>query len=268
MNLGLEGKKAIVTGAGGAIGGAIARMLVEEGVEVAIWDISEDRARTQVEAMGRPGAFAVGCDSTNRESVRKALDRTLAQTGTVDILVNCAGGSRKETTTAPDLSFFDIAVEDMERVMALNYLGSVIPSQEIGRIFADREEGVILNISSIAGIVPVTRAISYSNGKSAANSFTQWLAVHMAKNYSPRIRVNALAPGFLLTEQNRFLLLDEKTGQPTERGKTVMGQVPMGRYGTPDEIAAMAVFMVSGRASFMTGAVVPVDGGITAFMGV
>jgi NAD(P)-dependent dehydrogenase (short-subunit alcohol dehydrogenase family) len=186
----------------------------------------------------------------------------------VDILINGAGGSRKQTTTSPELSFFDIDPADMESVMAINYISAVVPSQAIGRVFAEKQSGVILNISSVAGISPLTRAISYSNGKAATNSFTQWLAVHMAKEYSPNIRVNALAPGFVLTEQNRFLLIDEETGNITQRGKDILKNVPAGRYGKPDEMLGAALWLVSEQAGFVTGAIIQVDGGFTAYCGV
>jgi len=149
-----------------------------------------------------------------------------------------------------------------------NYLSAVVPSQAVGRVFAEKKRGVILNISSIAGDVPLTRVIGYSNAKAAVSSFTRWLAVHMATTYSPEIRVNALAPGWVLTDLNRFLLVDERTGEPTERGRTIISQVPMRRYGEPSEIAAAALFLVSDRATFITGVVVPVDGGFSAFSGV
>ena len=268
MNLGISGKKAVVTGAGGAIGSSIAELLVEEGAEVALWDINEQRVRERAEDIQDTRAFAVGCDAMDAQSAHAAMETTLSRFGTLDILINCAGGSRKETTTAPDLSFFDMLPEEMQKTIGLNYFASVIPCQQAGRVFADKGKGVILNISSIAGILPVTRGISYSDGKAAANSFTRWLAVHMAQNYSPDIRVNALAPGFLLTEQNRFLLVDSETGRPTPRGQTVTSQVPMSRYGRPEEIAAAAVFLVSDRASFITGSVLQADGGLCAFLGV
>ena len=152
--------------------------------------------------------------------------------------------------------------------LALNYQSAVLPSQAVGRIFAEKKKGVILNIASIAGIRPLTRAVAYSNGKAAVISFTQWLAIHMAKEYSPQIRVNALAPGFVLTEQNRFLLLNEKTGKPTDRGTQIMQSVPMGRYGEAAEMVGAALWLVSDSSSFVTGIIVPVDGGMTAYAGV
>ena len=270
MNYHLEGKTAVITGAGGAICGEIAKAFAAEGISVAIWDISLDAARKVSEEIRSTGgkALAVQCDACEKSDVATALKETLAEYGTIDILVNGAGGSRKETTTSNELTFFDMEPGDMKAVLSLNYLSAIIPSQAVGRIFSERKSGVILNISSIAGILPLTRAISYSDGKAAVNSFTRWLAVHMAQDYSPEIRVNAIAPGFILTEQNRFLLTDEKTGEMTERGKQILKSVPTARYGKPREIVGAALWLVADAASFVTGAVIPVDGGYSAFSGV
>ena len=275
MDLKLKGKTAVVTGGGGAICGAITRGLAAEGVSVAIWDISPEAARKKAECISKeletfPGAVltAVECDVLDDRGVQRALDKTLGAFGTVDILVNGAGGSRKEATTSDGLTFFDLALEDLKKVFDLNYMSVIIPSREIGRIFAEKRAGIILNISSIAGMRPLTRAVSYSNGKAAVNSFTRWLAVYMAQTFSPAIRVNAVAPGFILTEQNRFLLEDPVTKDLTERGKRILAHVPMARLGTPEEIAGAALWLVSEQASFVTGAVIPVDGGFTAFAGV
>lgn len=270
MNYQLDGRVAVITGAGGAIGGEIAKAFAREGMAVAIWDISFEHAckrREEILASGGK-AVAIACDVTEPTSVTAAVEETLTQFGTINVLVNGAGGSRKQTTTGPELEFFDIEAESMKSVLALNYLSAVIPAQKLGRIFAESQSGVILNISSIAGISPLTRALSYSDGKAATNSFTRWLAVHMAQNYSPKIRVNAIAPGFMLTEQNRFLLIDGKTGHMTDRGEQILKQVPMARYGEAQEIVGAALWLVSDSASFVTGAVIPVDGGYTAFSGV
>ncbi len=263
----LAGKVAVVTGGGGAICGAIAHGLAANGVRVAIWDLSEDAARRQAAAIGG-NAVAVRCDVLDRNDIARAVDATVAAGGTIDILINGAGGSRKEATTAADLPFFDIEREQLRRTVALNYESAVLPSQAVGRVFAEKKRGVILNIASIAGLRPLTRAVAYSNGKAALVSFTQWLAVHFAREYSSKIRVNALAPGFVLTEQNRFLLVDEQTGQPTARGRQIIATVPQARYGDPSEMVGAALWLVSDSASFVTGAVIPVDGGLTAFSGV
>lgn len=270
MHTNLKDKVAVVTGAGGAIGGEIAEALADEGAQIALWDLHLDAAREKADGIIATGrsATAIECDACIKASVEAATKKTLEKFGAIDILVNCVGGSRRITTTSPELEFFDIREEDMENVMSLNYTSTVIPSQVIGRTFAEKQSGVILNISSIAGFSPLSRSLSYSNGKAATNNFTEWLAVHMAQNYSPKIRVNAIAPGFMLTEQNRFLLTDEKTGEITQRGRQIQKQCPMGRFGNPQEVAGAAVWLVSDQASFVTGAIVPVDGGFTAFCGV
>ncbi len=270
MDYNLTDRVAVVTGAGGAIGSEISRSLCAEGARVAIWDISLDAARKTAEEITSAGGTAIGveCDVLSKEKVAAARDETVGQFGTVDILVNGAGGSRPEATTTAEQEFFDIAPEALGRVFDLNYMSAVIPSQAVGRIFAEKKRGVILNISSIGAILPLTRSISYSNGKAATSNFTQWLAVHMAQTYSTRIRVNALAPGFCLTAQNRFLMLDEKTEELTARGNQVIAQVPMARFGEPTEIANAALWLVSDSASFVTGAIIPIDGGITAYLGV
>ena len=270
MDLQLHGRIAVLTGAGGAIGGAIAEALAAEGARVAIWDIAADAGLQRAEMLRSQGAHAISCvcDVTDRTAVENALGETIDAFGTVDILVNGAGGSRSETTTSPDLSFFNIEHEDMQRVMALNYFAAVLPSQAVGKVLAAKGEGAIVNIGSIGGGQPLSRSLTYSNAKAAVASFTQWLAVHMAQEYSPRIRVNAVAPGFVLTDQNRFLLVDDQTGDLSARGSTIVSQVPMARFGEPGEIATVVLWLASPLTSFMTGAVVPVDGGFTAFCGV
>lgn len=267
---GLAGKVAVVTGAGGAICGCIAEALAREGVGVAVWDLSEEAAGTTAERIQADGgrACSVGCDVLDAKRVDDALRETEDTLGPVDMLVNGAGGSRKSATTSADLSFFDLVPDDVLDTLSLNYLSAVLPSQSVGRGFAERGSGAILNIASVAGLRPLTRAVAYSNGKAAVISFTQWLAVHMAQEYSPAIRVNALAPGFVLTDQNRFLLLDEATGEPTERGRKIMESVPMARYGEASEMVGAALWLLSDAASYVTGAVVPVDGGLSVYSGV
>ena len=270
MDLHMRGKTAVVTGGGGAICGAIARALAAEGVQVAVWDIAAAAAAARAQEIAAAGghALAVQCDATDRARVVAALAATVERFATVDILVNGAGGSRKPTTTAPDLAFFDITTDEMHRTMDLNYTSAVVPCQEVGRIFARRGEGVVVTITSIVGQRPISRSLSYCSGKAALDNFTKWLAVHMATTYGPGIRVNAIAPGFMLTDQNRFLLVDEATGGQTERTRQIMVHVPMGRLGEPQDIVGAALWLASDQARFVTGVVVPVDGGFTAFSGV
>jgi NAD(P)-dependent dehydrogenase (short-subunit alcohol dehydrogenase family) len=270
LKLGLEGKTAVVTGAGGAIGSSIAKALGKQGVQVSIWDISSEKgAETSEYINSTEGkAIAVTCDVTKPKDVNNATKETLSRLGSIDILINAAGGSLKDATTSEDLPFFDISLEAMQKGFALNYFSTLLTCQTVGQIFADKGKGVILNISSIAGVQPLSRAISYSDAKAAVNSFTRWLSVHMAEQYSPNIRVNAIAPGFILTEQNRFLLIDEKSGKFTDRGRTIVNIVPMARLGKPNEIDGATLWIVSEQASFITGAVIPIDGGFTASSGV
>ena len=270
MELHLQGKTAIVTGGGGAIGGAIARGLAAEGAQVAVWDLAEPAAPARAAEITAAGgrALAVRCDVTERRAVSEALEATVQRFAAVDILVNTAGGSRRQTTTGPDLSFFDIATDEMRRTMDLNFTSAVVPCQEVGRIFARRGEGVVLMISSIVGQRPISRSVAYSSGKAAIDTFTRWLAVHMATTYGPGIRVNAVAPGFMLTDQNRFLLVDETTGGPTERTRQVLAHVPMARLGDPQDVVGAVLWLVSDQARFVTGVVVPVDGGFAANAGV
>lgn len=262
----LSGNVAVLTGGAGAIAGTMAQAFAQAGARVAIWDIANKAARARAKGIGAR-AMAVECDVTDRAQVERAAQETLEAFGSIDILVNGAGGSSKRATTSAELSFFDIPAPALMESLALNYAGTVVSSQVVGRTFARRRQGVILNIASIGGVRPLTRAIGYSAAKAAVVNFTQWLAVHMAREHSPQIRVNAIAPGFILTDQNRFLLIDS-TGAPTERGKRVVAEVPMGRYGQPEEMVGAALWLVSDYASYVTGAVIPVDGGLLASLGV
>ena len=213
-------------------------------------------------------ALHVYGDVLNPESLQRANETILAEFGAVDILINAVGGNHPSATTRPDLSFFDLPLDALRHVGDLNLLGTILPCQVFGRGMAERGEGVILNVSSMNAYRPLTRIPAYSAAKAAINNFTQWLAVHMAQNYSSRIRVNAIAPGFFLTEQNRFLLTDKDTGQLTARGQTILDHTPMNRFGSPEDLLGATLWLISPAAAFVTGAVIPVDGGFSAFSGV
>ena len=211
-------------------------------------------------------ADALRVDVMDRASLEAALERA----GCPGILLNGAGGNMQGATTSPELSFFDLPLDAMERVIGLNLFGgALLPSQVFGKAMKDKTDGaVILNISSMSALRPLTRIPGYSAAKAAVSNFTLWLAVHMAQEYNPKLRVNAIAPGFFLTDQNRFLLTEEATGQLTGRGKTILAHTPMGRFGAPQDVAGATVWLCSDAAAFVTGIVVPVDGGFSAFSGV
>jgi NAD(P)-dependent dehydrogenase (short-subunit alcohol dehydrogenase family) len=265
-----SGRTVVVTGGAGVLGGEIACALSGCHANVAVLDRDPAAAEQLVRRIGSgPGrSLAVHADVLDVGSLTEARERILRDLGSVDGLVNAAGGNDPRATTGPSASFFDIAPEAMRSVLDLNVLGTVFPSQVFGKAMVERGAGVILNISSMNAIRPLTRVSAYSAAKAAVSNFTQWLAVHMAQEYSPGIRVNAIAPGFLLTAQNRFLLTDQATGDLTPRGKRIIDHTPMGRFGAPEDLLGAALWLLSPASSFVTGAVVPVDGGFSAFSGV
>jgi len=265
-------KVIVITGGGGVLCGTIAKALAERRAKMAIWDIDEKAAAKVAEEIKSSGGvakpIAVKCDVLKKDTLQAAKEKTIAELGEIDILINGAGGNKKEATTSEDLPFFDLPAEAVQSVFNLNFLGMFLTTQVIAKDMASRGQGVILNISSMNAFRPLTRIPAYSAAKAAVNNFTQWLAVHICQNYSKDIRVNAIAPGFFLTEQNRFLLTEEKTGELTARGKTIIEHTPMGRFGQPEELIGAVLWLLSDAAKFVTGIVVPVDGGFSAFSGV
>ena len=267
---GLSGKVAVVTGGGGVLCGTMAPALARVGAKVAVLDLIPEAAQRVVDQIAAAGgeAIAMKCDVLDKESIEAAAKIVMDEYGAVDILINGAGGNKKEATTTPDFTFFDLPADAIQWVFNLNCLGTILPSQVFGRVMAKKKEGVILNIASVNAFLPLTRIPAYSGAKAAVANFTQWLAVHMAQEYSSRIRVNAVAPGFYLTHQNRFLLTDEQTGDLTPRGRTIIQNTPMNRFGDPEELLGTVLWLLSPASEFVTGALVPVDGGFCAFSGV
>lgn len=263
----LKGKNIAITGGAGVLGAALAKGFAKAGAKIIILDLAEERAIEVANNIGTEH-FGSGIDVLDRQSIKKSLDFCLSKIGSVDILVNGAGGNHPKATTNADMPFFDIPKESIEFVTGLNLTGTIMPSQIFGRHMAEKETGCILNMSSMNAFRPLTRIPAYSAAKAAVSNFTQWLAVHMAREYSTDIRVNAIAPGFFLTDQNRFLLTDEKTGDLTERGKQIIDHTPQGRFGEPEDLVGTAVWLVSDAAKFVTGIVLPVDGGFSAYSGV
>ncbi len=267
---GIKGQVAAVTGAGGILCSEMAKALAVNGVKVAILDLRLDAAEKVAGEIRDAGgeSMAVECNVLDRASVEKACDAIVGKWSRVDILINGAGGNNKKATTSPDLSFFDLPADAFKFVFELNIVGSLLPSQIFGRLMAKQKSGNIINISSMNSFRPLTKIPAYSAAKAGISNFTQWLATHLAQNYSTEIRVNAIAPGFFLTDQNRFLLTEEKTGELTARGKTIISHTPMGRFGQPEDLVSTLLWLVGPGAKFITGVVIPVDGGFSAFSGV
>lgn len=207
-------------------------------------------------------------DVLKRGSLEHAAEKIMEKWGRVDCLINGAGGNHPDATTGEAKSFFDLPEDAIRFVSDLNLLGTIVPCQVFGKIMAGTGEGAILNISSMNALRPLTRIPAYSAAKAAVSNFTQWLAVHMAQEYSPNIRVNAIAPGFFLTEQNRFLLTEEKTGEWTARGRKILAHTPMDRFGTPSDLTGAVLWLLSPLSGFVTGIVLPIDGGFSAYSGV
>ncbi len=264
-------RTAVITGGAGIIGGEMACALVGCCANVAILDRAPELADRLIERFeGGPGrAIVVYADVLKSDTMHKA--EQVIQTefnSSVHMLINAAGGNNPKATTGEELPFFDLPEEALRFVFDLNLLGTFLSSQVFGRGMAELGEGVIVNLSSMNAFRPLTRIPAYSAAKSGVSNFTRWLAVHMAQEHSPRIRVNAIAPGFFLTEQNRFLLTDADSGELTDRGRTILKHTPMDRFGDPEDLLGTLLWLLSPASSFVTGVVVPVDGGFSAFSGV
>jgi NAD(P)-dependent dehydrogenase (short-subunit alcohol dehydrogenase family) len=265
----LAGKVAVVTGGTGVLGGAMAHGLAAAGAKIAILGRRAEKAAQVADSIRAEGgeAMALPADVLNKEELEQARGTLLARWGTVDILINAAGGTVPEATVVGERTFFDLTLEAWDQVMALNLTGTVLPSQAFGQVMAENKTGVIINISSMTAQRPLTRAIGYGAAKSAIDNYTKWLAVEFAHKYGPGLRVNAIAPGFFLGEQNRALLVNSDNSL-TSRGQLIVDHTPMKRFGEPEELIGAATWLCSDGARFVTGIVVPVDGGFMAFGGV
>lgn len=264
-----SGRSVVITGGTGVLCGAMARSLVGCGANVAVVARNEQKGEALISTFTGPGrAVMVQGDVLDPESIRRAAEAVDARFGEADCLINGAGGNNPRATTSADLSFFDVPQEALRFVFDLNLLGTILPTQVFARKMAERGSGTILNVSSMSASRPLTRVLGYSAAKAGIDNFTRWLAVHLAKEYSPGIRVNAVAPGFFLGEQNRNLLIDPGTGKLTARGETIISHTPMGRFGEPEDLIGAVLWLLSPASGFVTGVVVPVDGGFSAFGGV
>ena len=264
------GKSVVISGGTGVLGAEITSALVGCNANVAI--ITRNPATAEKLAQrfdkGKGRYVFVQADVLEKATLEQAAQKISKEFGRIDALINGAGGNNPKATTNPTTSFFDLPQDALRYVTDLNLLGTILPSQVFGKSMAEQKEGVILNVSSMSAFRPLTRIAAYAAAKAAVTNFTQWLAVYMAQEYSPRIRVNAIAPGFFLTEQNRFLLTEKETGVLTARGQKIMEHTPMARFGQPEDLVGAVLWLLSPASRFVTGVVLPIDGGFSAYAGV
>lgn len=277
--LNVKDKIAVITGGAGVICSNMARALAAQGVKTVILDLNGEAARSiaeEIENEFKVSSLGLSANVLDRDSLVKAKKVINDKLGTIDILINGAGGNSPAATTKAERiegsdnenledTFFGLKIEGFDRVFDLNFKGTLLPCLVFATDMVKKKSGVIVNISSMNSYRPLTKIPAYSAAKAAINNFTQWLAVHFAKT---GVRVNAIAPGFLLTNQNRFLLIDEKTNELTPRGKKIIKGTPMERFCKPEELTGTLLFLVSEMSSFITGVVIPVDGGFSAYSGV
>jgi NAD(P)-dependent dehydrogenase (short-subunit alcohol dehydrogenase family) len=270
VGIDMTGHTVVMTGGTGVLGRVLVAALIQAGASVAL--IVRDTAKAQAlfpDAMApSERILVIAADVTDGDSLRAARDRCLDRFARIDALVNGAGGNLPEATTSEERRFFDLDEGALRDVIELNLVGTILPCQVFAEPMVRQGEGAIVNIASMNALRPLTRIPAYSAAKAGVANFTEWLAVHMAQEYSPRIRVNAIAPGFFLTEQNRFLLTNPETGELTPRGAAILSHTPMGRFGEPADLVGVFLWLLSPAAAFVTGAIVPVDGGFSAFGGV
>jgi NAD(P)-dependent dehydrogenase (short-subunit alcohol dehydrogenase family) len=272
----LGGSVAAITGAGGALCGIMAQSLAQTGVKVAVLDIDLSRARQrEAEILAAGGqARAFRCDVLDEPQLKEVYGGICSLWGAPDFLINGAGGNDPRGTTSQEFlefddldrkdvkGFFDLEFEGFQFVFNLNFLGTFLPTKIFARGMVERRRGSIVNISSMSALVPLTKVSAYSAAKAAVSNFTRWLSVHFSHAH---VRVNALAPGFFMTEQLRFLHIDQETGEYTPRARKVLGHTPMKRYGEPEELVGTVIYLLSDASRFVTGAVIPIDGGFSSY---
>lgn len=275
----LKGKVCVITGGAGVIGASMVEVLAQAGVKTAILDLREEPAADLASRIRETyGVESEGFSANvlDKESLIKTREKVIKKFGKVDILINGAGGNSPQATTKEEQinsntgnlledTFFGLKIEGFQKVFDLNFIGTLLPTMVFAEDMVREGKGAVLNISSMNSYKPLTKIPAYSAAKAAINNFTQWLAVHFAKT---GVRVNAIAPGFFLTNQNRFLLIDENSGELTERGNKIIANTPMGKFGEPEDLQGALLFLISDISVFITGIVIPVDGGYSAFGGV
>lgn len=265
----LEGKVAVITGGGGVLAATIGKGLANAGMKIVFLDINEDAANAVANKINAEGGNALGLKTNvlSKEALEETRDLVLQKYGTIDLLLNAAGGNMSGASVADDATVFDLNLDDFDKVTNLNFKGTVLPSIVFGKVMADNKSGNIINISSMAALQSITRQIGYSAAKASVSNFTMWMAMELSMKFEGKIRVNAIAPGFFIGNQNRALLINED-GSYTPRGQKVINNTPMGRFGEAGELIGAILFLAGESASFVTGVVLPVDGGFSTFSGV
>lgn len=265
----LNGKIAVITGGGGVLAATIGKGLANAGMKIVFLDINEEAAKNAAAEIANSGGDALGLktDVLSKEALEQTRDLILQKYGTIDLLLNAAGGNMPGASVADDDTVFNLNIDHFDKVNDLNFKGTVLPSMVFGKVMADKKSGNIINISSMAALQAITRQIGYSASKAAVSNFTMWMSMELAQKFEGKLRVNAVAPGFFIGNQNRALLIDED-GTYTERGQKVIKNTPMGRFGDAEELVGAILYLASDAASFVTGVVLPVDGGFSTFSGV
>ena len=275
----LNGKVCVITGGAGVLGTAMVKVIASVGTKIAIADINKEVAdKVAAEIAAETGAVVIGVEANvlDKASLEAAKAEINEKLGEIEILINCAGGNSPQATTKVEQileenldsledTFYGLEMEGFDKVFALNFKGTLLPTMVFTRDMLKKKKGVVLNISSMNSYKPLTKIPAYSAAKASINNFTEWLSVHLAK---VGIRVNAIAPGFFITHQNRFLVMDEKTGNYSPRGQKIVDNTPMGKFGEPEDLQGATLFLISDVSNFITGIVIPVDGGYSAFGGV
>lgn len=265
----LKNKKVVVSGATGVLGTAISHYLAEQEAVVIALGRNTGKTNQLVQSIKDHGgsAHAVIADVTNEEALQTVCQQLQQQFGYIDVLLNAAGGNMAGAVVMPEQSILNSDTEALQKVIELNYMGTFLPVKTLLPLFLKEKKGSIINISSMAAARPLTRVMGYASAKAAIDNLTQWLAIEFCQKYGEGIRVNAIAPGFFLTEQNRTLLT-QPDGSLTQRGQQIINQTPMGRFGQPEELFGAIHWLCTEASQFVTGTVIPIDGGFNAYSGV
>lgn len=271
MNLfSIENKVILITGGGGILGGEMASYLLNNGATIVILDYKENIVNSAIERLKKINNNVTGfiCNALDEKNLKEVSDKIIAKFGKIDILINAAGGNMPGATISVDQTIFDVNIDHFKKVVDLNLFGCILPSLIFGKEMVKNNKGVIINISSMTAQSAITRVVGYSASKAAIDNFTKWLSVELATKFGEGIRVNAIAPGFFIGNQNRNLLVDQETGKFTERGETIIKNTPMKRFGETNELNGTIHYLCAEASKFVTGIVVPIDGGFSAFNGV